>query len=76
MSSRMRSLWLVAASAALLTACAAAPPQLAANMPYFIDGRRPVTVDVDYLSRYACRSGRPLFCQCGSSKLGTCDCSC
>ena len=76
MSSRKPSLWLVAASAVLPTACSVVPPQPAATAPYFIDGRGAVTTDIDYVERYACASGKPLSCSCTSSKLGKCDCSC
>jgi hypothetical protein len=44
-------------------------------MPYFVEGR-PVTVDRDYIKRYACASGKPLVCQCASTRLGNCECSC
>ena len=46
MSSRKLSLWLAAAATLLLPACTVQPPQPAAKMPYFIDGRVK-TVDVD-----------------------------
>lgn len=46
------------------------------NDLYFIDHMLPVIVDRAYLDRYACRSGTPIACECGSLRLGTCRCSC
>jgi hypothetical protein len=75
MSSRKPSLLFVAGYAVLLASCSAAPPLPAANMPYFVEGRS-VTVDRDYIGRYACASRKPLICRCPSTRLGECQCSC
>ena len=74
MSSRELNLLFVAASAVLLASCSAVPPVPASRMPYFVEGRS-VTVDRQYIKRYACASGKPLVCRC-TSQLGDCDCSC
>ena len=75
MSSRRLSLLLAAGSAVLLVSCSAVPPLPAASMPYFVQGRT-VTVDRDYIGRYACPTGKALVCRCASTRLGNCDCSC
>lgn len=74
MSSRELSLLCVTASAVLLASCSAVAPIPASSMPYFVEGRS-VTVDRQYIKRYACASGKALVCRC-PSKLGNCDCSC
>ena len=74
MSSRRPSLLFAAASAVLLASCSVVPPVPAASMPYFLQGRS-VTVDRQYIKRYACASGKALLCRC-PSQLGNCDCSC
>ena len=75
MRPRILSLSFITGSAVLLASCSVAPPVPAASMPYFVEGRS-VTVDRDYIKRDACASGKPLVCQCASTRLGNCECSC
>jgi hypothetical protein len=72
MTSRIGLLSLVALSAPLLTACAigssttdgaaSLTSSSAQNAPHLIRSYRPVTVDTDFIGRYACANGSPLLC--------------
>jgi hypothetical protein len=45
-----------------------------ASVPYFID--HTVTIDREYMDRYACVSHEVLMCTCDSPRWGQCLCHC
>jgi hypothetical protein len=45
-----------------------------ASVPYFVN--RTVTVDREYIKRYACGDSKPLHCKCESLRWGKCVCQC
>ena len=84
MSSRTGLLSLMVLSAVFFAACTSggsssvrqnAPYYMQQNAPYFVD-KRLVTVDTDYLDRYACADGALLICRRSSRISETADCSC
>jgi hypothetical protein len=74
MSPRKLSVTFVTISGLLLASCSVVPPQPAASVPYFVEGRS-VTVDRHYVKRYACATGKPLVCR-ALTRLGNLECSC
>jgi hypothetical protein len=79
MNSRAKLVSLVVSSlSAALAGCStggqSALGMSGASAPYFIGGD--VTIDRDYMDRYACSADRPLICTCDSLRWGKCRCHC